>query len=87
MGRMLPYKGACDPRFLFQGSGYVESSNSRCRKLVSLKSVKLAQIPWLMRRVTVAIHKVRSVGISKEYLGMVRKLQGSQLLTVSLATF
>ena len=45
-------KTACDPRFLFQGSGYTESSNAIYRKLIVCRKVLIQEVPREMRRVT-----------------------------------
>lgn len=72
-------KSACDPRFLFQGSGYTESSNAAYRRFVLVKKVPIWDIPSEMHRVSINRGKIREAERRKPFRVMRDKLSGAQL--------
>lgn len=72
-------KRACDPRFLFQGSGYSESSNTIYQRLVTMKEVPIYEVPFEMKREAENQLLIREVEKLKSNERMLRKLRGCQL--------
>lgn len=75
---MLQYdlKKSCDPRFLFQGSGYTESISATFRRVVV---VHLWNVPAELKRVTTDQVMIRSREHAMPFKGMEEKMRGSQL--------